>query len=178
VRIISGTLKGRIFNPPKNLPARPTTDFAKTGLFNILNNLYEFNGLKTLDLFGGTGNISIEFISRGVSEACYVELNSNCVKFISQEKTKLGINNLHIHKKDVFSFLKASGEKFDIIFADPPYDTNDAIKVAEEVFQLSLVKENGMLIVEHSSRQKLDSHKYFKQTRKYGNVHFSFFHEF
>ena len=178
MRIISGQFKGKIISPPSNLPSRPTTDFAKTGLFNIINNYYHFESLKVLDLYGGTGNISLEFISRGAKTVTYVEKNYNCLRFIKTETEKLKIDNFIAIKSDVQSFLKSIGEKFDLIFADPPYDTEDAADVVKKVFDLNLLNENGMLIVEHSNRQNLNELSNHKDTRKYGNVCFSFFYSF
>ena len=178
MRIISGSLKGKNLSPPAHLPARPTTDFAKTGLFNIINNYYHFENLNILDLFGGTGNISFEFISRGAPKVTYIEKDSRCFRFVKSEHEKLKLERMVLFKSDVFSFLKTTREKFDLIFADPPYDTTDAKATVQTVFDLDLLTENGMLIVEHSTRQNLANEPCYRQTRKYGNVQFSFFHKF
>jgi 16S rRNA (guanine966-N2)-methyltransferase len=175
VRIISGKFKGRQINAPKNLAARPTTDFAKTGLFNILNNYFEFEGLKVLDLFCGTGNISLEFGSRGAGHVIAVDEDIKCVMFINSEVKKLGMSGVSAIKSSVFSFLEKSSGKFDIIFADPPYNTESTKKIPEIVFEKEMLSEIGWLIIEHGEREDLSGLPHFSNVRKYGNVRFSFF---
>jgi 16S rRNA (guanine966-N2)-methyltransferase len=175
VRIIGGKLKGRTIHPPKNLPARPTTDFAKTGLFNVLANRVDFEGLHVLDLFGGTGGITLEFASRGAKRIVFVEKDSRSTNFIRTESKSLGLNEISVVKSDVYAFLKTCAEKFDIIFCDPPYDTDDAMKIAGIIEEKKLLNEDGVLIVEHSKRQRLETLKGFTEKRDYGNVFFSFF---
>jgi 16S rRNA (guanine966-N2)-methyltransferase len=175
VRIIGGRLKGRTINAPGNLPARPTTDFAKTGLFNILNNLVDFEGLHVLDLFGGTGNITLEFASRGAEKVTYVEKDFRCISFMKKETERLELNEVQVVRSDVYVFLRSHSEKYDLIFADPPYDKGDAEKMHAEIFGRGLLKESGLLIIEHSERQSMENFSHFRQERKYGNVRFSFF---
>mgnify|MGYP003338379890 CR=1 FL=1 len=175
MRIISGKLKGRRINPPASLPARPTTDFAKTGLFNILQNRIEFENLSILDLFGGTGNISLEFASRGTKNIFYVDENIRCWKFITEEARKLNLPEIKTFRSDVFDFLKNCRATFDIIFADPPYESGFAEKIPTFTFEKKLLNPTGWLIVEHSEKQNLESLPGFKEKRTYGNVGFSFF---
>ena len=157
MRIISGKYKGRRINAPKNLPVRPTTDMSKESLFNILNNHFHFDGLKILDLFSGTGNISYEFGSRGAGNITAVDGDFGCVKFIKKtaEEFELPITAI---KSDVIKFLKTNKSSYDIIFADPPYDMpqKDFEEIISLVFDYVFLVEDGMLIVEHSMYTKLE----------------------
>ena len=176
MRIISGKHKGRKINAPKKLPVRPTTDMAKEGLFNILNNSYYFDDLKVLDLFAGTGSISYEFASRGTLNITSVDENANCIRFITQTSEQLELP-IHAIKQDVFQYLKQTKEAFHIIFADPPYDFTDMqfLKIADLVFSNNSIKEDGFLIIEHSKHTDLSEHLAFKHSRNYGGSVFSFF---
>ncbi len=175
MRIVSGEYKGRTIHAPKNLPVRPTTDFAKESLFNILNNLIDFENTKTLDLFSGTGNITYEFISRGCTDITCIELNYNCCNFIKKTIQELNAKNTQVIKMNVFSFLKNNLSKYDLIFADPPYDLEELKTLPDLIFEKQLLKENGMFILEHGEYSDFSIHPHFKQHRKYGNVNFSFF---
>ena len=150
MRIIGGRLKGKTIMPPNGYKARPTTDFAKEGLFNILNNEYEMEGLQVLDLFGGTGAISYEFASRGASMVYCVEMLPMHASFICREK-------------------------FDIIFADPPYALDGLASIPDKVFERDILHPGAYLILEHPEEYNFETHPYFVKERKYGNVHFSFF---
>ena len=176
MRIISGKHKGRKITAPSKLPVRPTTDMAKEGLFNILNNTYYFNDISVLDLFSGTGNIAFEFGSRGCLAITAVDENLGCIKFISEttELLELPINAI---KSDVFSYLEKSGNKFDIIFADPPYnlDFDDFSNIPALIFSRELLLEDGVLIIEHSKHTDLSKLPHFTNQRKYGGSVFSFF---
>ncbi len=154
---------------------RPTTDFAKTGIFNILANYFDFEEVSLLDLFCGTGNISYEFGSRGCSQVVAVDANSHCVKFVSETCKNLGMNEAKIIRSDVFRFLETCSTPFDIIFADPPYELKTTDRVPELVFKKNLLRENGWLIVEHQSKRKLESTVQPNETRVYGNCAFSIF---
>ena len=177
MRIINGTHKGRRINPPKSITARPTTDFAKEGLFNILNNYIDFEGLKVLDLFCGTGNITFEFASRGAMEITSVDDNYNCCEFVKKTISDFKMSQVKVIKADVFSFLKKSVNTHSLIFADPPYEMEpekfDAIP--ELIFSKELLQPKGLLIIEHGARTEFSKHKLFFEHRKYGNVNFSFF---
>jgi 16S rRNA (guanine966-N2)-methyltransferase len=177
MRIISGIHKGRVLHPPKSLPVRPTTDFAKESLFNILNNYIDFDGLKVLDLFCGTGNITFEFASRGATDITSVDSNYNCCEFVKKTISAFNMQQVRVVKSDVFSFLNKNLNSYDIIFADPPYDLEpDKFNAIHElVFNKGLLKSEGWLIIEHGERIDFSKHKYFMEHRKYGNVNFSFF---
>ncbi len=178
MRIISGKHKGKRLIAPKKLPVRPTTDMAKEGLFNILNNRYYFEGLKVLDLFSGTGNISFEFASRDVGEIIAVDSFPGCVQYISKTAKELDFP-IDTIKSDVFKYLERTPENFNIIFADPPYSFDQAqfVKIVDLVLERELLLEDGLLIVEHSDQTNLSSHPNFSEQRKYGGSIFSFFEE-
>lgn len=175
MRIITGSLKGRRLELPKNLKARPTTDFAKTGLFNVLQNLVEFNGLKVLDLFAGTGSIGFEFVSRGAASVTSVDVEPAHCKAIQQNADRLELTQMRVLRRDVFTFLEAPGASYDLVFADPPYDMEDAARLPDMVLDNGLLTEGGWFVLEHSSRNSYEEHPCHVQTRKYGSVAFSFF---
>lgn len=176
MRIISGKYKGKRLIAPKNLPVRPTADMQKEALFNILNNLYYFDDLKILDLFSGTGNISYEFASRGACQIIAVDAHYACVQYISKTSKELEFP-IECIKSDVFKYLNRSLQKFDVIFADPPYkmDQLDFEKIPKIVFDKNLLSDKGILIIEHSSHTDLSEITQFKYKRKYGDSVFSFF---
>ncbi|HRX31831.1 MAG TPA: 16S rRNA (guanine(966)-N(2))-methyltransferase RsmD [Tenuifilaceae bacterium] len=175
MRIVGGELKGRIIHPPKNFSARPTTDFAKESLFNILNNYVDFDEVNVLDLFSGTGSISFEFASRGVKNITAVENNYLHFKFIKENAARLGLNSVKVYKHDVFNYIKHCDEKFDIIFADPPYSLDLLETIPDEIFKAGLLNEKGVFILEHSSKNRFANHVYFSEIRSYGSVNFTFF---
>ncbi len=175
MRIISGSLKGRRLNPPQNLPVRPTTDMARESLFNILNNYVDFEDLNILDLFAGTGAVSLEFLSRGAKEVTSVDINSQCVDFIKSTAAQFNIRNIHVVRADVFDLLKRANKKFDLVFADPPYALPDINQLPELVFEHNLLSENGIFILEHPREYSFDDNPHFWQHRKYGKVNFTFF---
>lgn len=176
MRIVSGIHKGKRITAPKKLPVRPTTDFAKEALFNILNNHYHFTALKIIDLFSGTGNIAYEFGSRGAQEIIAVDGHFECVKFINKISDELDLP-IRTVKSDVFKYLKATSETANIIFADPPYDfdSDSLTQIVTTVFEKGLLEEGGLLIIEHSKRMDLSSLEHFAEARKYGSSVFSFF---
>lgn len=174
MRIIGGQLRGLRLNPPANLPVRPTTDLAKEALFNILNNLVDLESIHVLDLFSGTGSISLEFASRGAVEVVSVDKDSNCCKFQVATKEKLKLPQINVNRADVFKFLEVESNSYDIIFADPPYDHPKLPLIPEIVFTKQLLKEDGILILEHPTMKKID-HPNFTEQRKYGNSSFSFY---
>ena len=176
MRIISGKYKGRRIFPPKGLPVRPTTDMSKEALFNVLNNHFSFEGLKVLDLFSGTGNISYEFASRGSSPITSVDADFGCVKFIKQVASEYDFN-IAATKSDVFAFIEKNKTTYDIIFADPPYGLDQKIfeKIVLSIFEKGLLNEEGMMIIEHSKYTKLDHLINFSFQKSYGGSIFSFF---
>lgn len=177
MRIVSGTHRGRRINPPNNLPVRPTTDIAKESLFNILNNYIDFEAVRVLDIFTGTGSISFEFASRGCNDITSVDSNFRCIDFIERTATQFKMEQITAIRSDVFSFLKYVKKPYDIIFADPPFDLPDREKIAELVFTNKLLNKDGYLIIEHSRDIDFSAHPKFAEMRKYGKVQFSFFIE-
>jgi 16S rRNA (guanine(966)-N(2))-methyltransferase RsmD len=176
MRIISGKLGGRRINPPTKMPyTRPTTDIAKEGLFNILQNRIDFNGVKTLDLFGGTGNISYELASRGAGDLTIVEKDVLMHAFIKKNIQALGIENCWVIKMDVFNFLSTCSEQYDFIFAGPPYALNSIDELPETIVSKNLIAENGFFVLEHTPRNNYEKFKGFSFQRNYGTTVFSFF---
>ena len=175
MRIISGKYRGRAINPPRNLKARPTTDFAKENLFNVLNNLIDFEECDVLDLFSGTGSISYEFASRGARSVTSVEVNSVHHAFIKDTARKLGCENFYAVHANAFLYLKNCAKQFDLIFADAPYDLEGAEQIVELVFGGDRLRDDGILIFEHSGKHDFSAHPCFRQIRTYGSVNFSFF---
>ncbi|WP_219223329.1 RsmD family RNA methyltransferase [Pedobacter antarcticus] len=175
MRIIGGSLKGIRMNAPASLPVRPTTDMAKEALFNILYNTYDFDNCDVLDLFCGTGNISIEFVSRGIKSVTSVDKHSGCIHWIKSVIDHYKLEGINLQKADVFKFLEQHNGKYQIIFADPPYDLPTIPRIPELVAQKQLLTENGLLVVEHPSFLKLNNQPGYTETRRYGNSSFSFF---
>lgn len=176
MRIITGKYKSKRIQAPKNLPVRPTTDMAKEALFSILNNTYYFNNISVLDLFSGTGNISFEFGSRGTENITAVDAHFGCIKFINVTSKKLDLD-INAIKSDVFKYLGRCNSKFDVIFADPPYEfeVEKFEKFINLIFEKELLNNEGILIVEHSKHTNLSGHTHFKYSKKYGGNMFSFF---
>ena len=175
MRIIGGKYKSRRIEVPSNLKARPTTDFAREGLFNVLNNRLDWEETTALDLFSGTGSIAFELVSRGCNYVVSVEQSQNHFNFICRAQEKLGAKELFPIRADVFKYLQTAKQAFDFIFADPPYDLPGAEKIPEMVMERQLVKEGGLFVMEHSKKHDFSHLPHFKEERKYGNVHFSFF---
>ncbi len=175
MRIISGTYRGKQIRPPKNFKARPTTDFAKEGLFNILQNHYDPEELDVLDLFAGTGSISYEFASRGARSVVAVEMEKNYHDFIRLTCKELDFDQVSVIRGDVFRYLKRPYQSFDIIFADPPYDHPLLDTLPDLVFSTEILAQGGQFILEHPGTFSFTSHNHFYEHRKYGGVNFSFF---
>ena len=174
MRIISGILKGRRIQAPTNLPVRPTTDFAKESLFNVLNNRVDFDGLNVLDLFAGIGGISCEFASRG-AHVLAVENNPKCADFIKQTAQHFRIENFYVMQTDVFAYIAKTRQTFDLIFADPPYDLPTINLLPTLIFEHNLLNPSGVFILEHSEKRDYSVFPQFLELRRYGKVHFSFF---
>ena len=174
MRLISGTYRGRRLSPPKNITARPTTDFAKESLFNLLTNRMDMEGADVLDLFAGTGSISLECVSRGAREVTAVELAHTQQNFIIATSKSLGINNLHLIRGDVFRYLKACSIRYDLIFADPPYALEE-LPTLPSLIVPALLKPGGLFVLEHGDQYDFSGHPHFLDLRTYGSVHFSFF---
>ena len=175
MRIISGAFKGRRITAPKKLPVRPTTDMAKEGLFNILNNQFYFDEISVLDLFSGTGNISYEFASRGTSKITSIDADYGCINFIERISTEFDMG-ITAHKNDVFTYLEKTSLKSDVIFADPPYNMGleNFERIHKLVFENELLLPEGQLIIEHAKQMTLSHLSNFSRDRKYGGSVFSF----
>ncbi|MGE0568947.1 MAG: RsmD family RNA methyltransferase [Bacteroidia bacterium] len=175
MRIIGGSHRGREIKVDKGLPVRPTTAFATESLFNILWNRFNFEEISVLDLFSGTGHISFEFASRGTKQIDSVDINYKCVQFQNKIKTQYNWP-IHVIKSDVFNFISNNnGSKYDIVFADPPFDIEKYEDLHNNIFKNNFLNDNGFLIIEHGPRTKLENLPYFSEHRRYGNVNFSFF---
>ena len=178
MRIIAGEYGGRKINPPAKMPyTRPTTDIAKEGLFNVLQHQVDFEEIKTLDLFGGTGSISYELASRGVNDLTIVEIDTVMYEFIKKTAGELGIRNLKVHRMDVFKFIRDCTEQFDFIFAGPPYALTTIDELPKLIFEKKLLRKNGRFVLEHTPRNGYRSIPYFAAERNYGTTLFSTFIE-
>ena len=178
MRIIGGEHDGRKFNPPNKMPyTRPTTDIAKEGLFNVLQNNLVFEEIRTLDLFGGTGSISYELASRGVKDLTIVEKDVAMYDFIKKTAATLRIENIQVIKMDVFKFINNCTEKFDFIFAGPPYALTTIDDLPKNVFEKQLLKKEGWFVLEHTPRNSYKSFPFYKTERNYGTTIFTTFVE-
>lgn len=176
MRIVRGIYKARRFGTPKSFPSRPTTDFAKEGIFNVLENRIDLLNLNILDLCAGTGNISIEFLSREAGTVTSVDKDPICTTYMYKLCKELEIGDeWTIVKNEVRSFLEKTKDTYDIIFADPPYAMKFHATIVDRVFDGKLLKENGLLIIEHGRQTDLTKEKGFQEVRNFGNVYFSFF---
>jgi 16S rRNA (guanine(966)-N(2))-methyltransferase RsmD len=177
MRIVSGKYKGRYIPVRKNFPARPTTDFAKENIFNVISNYFDFETLHVLDLFGGTGSISFEFASRGSMEITTVEKDFRSCSFIKKTAESLNINQVKVIKSDVFRILPKLTTTFDIVFADPPYQLDKIAEIPGLIFENILLNEKGWLILEHGKSNNFSNDKNLIDARVYGSVHFSIFQQ-
>ncbi len=175
MRIVGGRFKGRKLHPPKESLARPTTDFAKEGLFNVLQHSVALEGVRVLDLFAGTGNISLEFLSRGAAEVISVDQDRKLFDFMQRTSRELNETGWRMVKSDVFSFLNNHRGKYDIVFADPPFHMDGLERVPALVLQTGLLVPDGLLIVEHQEKVDLSKVPGYLRTRSYGSIEFSFF---
>ena len=175
MRIITGIYKGRRFDIPRSFKARPTTDFAKENLFNVLTGYIDLDGARALDLFAGTGSISLEFLSRGCSQVVSVELDRDHYTFIRQCVEKLGSDKSMVIRGDVFKFVKSCHQQFDIIFADPPYALEKLPEIPDLIFNRNLLADGGLFVFEHGKQNDFSGHPHFVEHRSYGSVNFSIF---
>ena len=175
MRIIGGRHGGRKFHPPVNMPARPTTDFAKEGLFNIIQNNLDIESLKTLDIFGGTGSISYELASRGCTDLTLVEQDHTTVQFIKKTIETLQFENFKVLKMDVFTFIRNCTQQFDFIFAGPPYALKNIDDLPKLVFEKKLLNPGGWFVLEHTPRNEYEKHPNFFRAKNYGTTIFSIF---
>lgn len=175
MRIISGKYRGKRLHPPRNFNARPTTDFARESLFNILANRYDFEGLEVLDLFAGTGSITYEFASRGASTVVAVELSPVHYRYIRNTCDSMDLEQVTVIRGDAFRYLLNPDQKFDIIFADPPYDHPSLKDLPHLVLSAGLLNEGGLFILEHPGGVSFTAHQRFLEQRKYGSVNFTLF---
>jgi len=176
MRIIGGELGGRKFTPPNKMPnTRPTTDMAKEGLFNILENNLDLEGFHTLDLFGGTGSISYELASRGVRDLTVIEKDPAMFAFIQKSAQELGLANFKVIKMDVFRFIQQCTDKFDFIFAGPPYALQNIDDLPRLVAERQLLKDKGWFVLEHTPRNHYEGYPLFVTQRNYGTTLFSIF---
>lgn len=175
MRIIGGKHRGRIITPPRNLRARPTTDFAKENIFNVLGNLIDFEDLDVLDLFAGTGSISYEFASRGAGSVTAVEINAIHYNYIRKTASEFGFDNIYAVKANAFLYLKSTAKDFDLIFSDAPYELEHSERIIDLVFSGGVLRPGGIFVFEHSKNKDFSSHPSFMQSRSYGSVIFSLF---
>jgi len=175
MRIITGIYKGRRFEVPRTFKARPTTDFAKENIFNVLTQYIDFEDAAALDLFAGTGSISLELISRGCNRVVCVEKDRDHHRFITECLKKLGTEDCIPIRGDVFRFLKSCHEQFDFIFADPPYALNELPQIPDMIFAHGLLKPDGIFVFEHGQSNDFSAHSHFVEHRQYGSVNFTIF---
>ena len=175
MRIISGKYGRRRFDVPTNIKARPTTDFARENIFNVLENLIDFEGIEALDLFAGTGAISFELLSRECSRVVCVEIYPTQYNFIRKVQQQLNDPNLTPIKGDVFKFVQSCRQQFDLIFADPPYALKELESIPELIFKNNLLKEGGLFVLEHGKQNNFEENPHFIERRVYGSVNFSLF---
>jgi 16S rRNA (guanine(966)-N(2))-methyltransferase RsmD len=176
MRIVGGEYKGRRVSVPSNFPSRPTTDFAKEGLFNVLENQININDTSILDLCSGTGNIALEFLSRGSTFITCVDIHTNCLKFVQRNAASMGAEKrIRTMKLDILTFLQRNKQEFDLVFADPPYDYSNYETLIQLVMENKAVCKDGFFILEHSKQKDFSMQPNFQFFRNYGNVSFSFF---
>ena len=175
MRIITGKYKGRRFEVPRTFKARPTTDFAKENIFNVLNSYVDLDGAQALDLFSGTGSITLELLSRGCEEVVSVELDRAHHAFIRQCVERIGATNAVLVRGDVFRFLKTCHRRFDLVFADPPYALEQLTTLPSLVVDGGLLSHGGIFVLEHGKQNDFSTHPQFVEHRAYGSVNFSIF---
>ena len=175
MRVIAGKYKSKRFHPPKKIPTRPTTDIAKESLFNTLNQYFNFDRIRFLDLFSGTGSISYEIASRGCTDVTSVEIYPKCVRFIEKTSREWNIAGHKVIQDDVFHFIKKCNEQFDLIFAGPPYPLPNLPTLPDLVLEHDLIEGNGWFVLEHNPDHNFDDHPAIVMRRNYGQTNFSIF---
>ena len=175
MRIITGKYKGRHFDIPRSFKARPTTDFAKENIFNVLTGYLDFDGATALDLFSGTGSITLEMLSRGCGRVISIEMDRDHHRFITDCLKKLDTDACLPLRGDAFRFIKSCKQQFDFIFADPPYALKELPTIPDLIFEKGLLKEGGVFVFEHGKDHDFSQHPHFKEHRSYGSVNFSIF---
>ena len=175
MRIITGIYKGRHFDIPRSFKARPTTDFAKENIFNVLMQYVDFEDAQALDLFSGTGSISLELVSRGCRQVVSVEMDRDHHRFIQECLKKLNTDKCVPIRGDVFRFLKSCKQQYDFIFADPPYALKELPQIPDIIFERQLLKEEGLFVFEHGKDYDFSAHPHFLEHRSYGSVNFTLF---
>ena len=175
MRIISGTHRGRYIPVPHSFKARPTTDFAREGLFNVLASIYDFNGLEVLDLFAGTGSIGLEFASRKAGHVDMVEIDAKATGFLQRTIKLLGIENTRVIRTDAIKYIRQCITRYDLVFADPPYDLDIIPELPDLVLNSDILVDEGWFILEHGKKNSFKGHPQLQELRKYGSVHFSIF---
>lgn len=175
MRIVGGIYKRRRFDVPKNFKARPTTDFAKENLFNVVGNLIDLEDTEALDLFSGTGSIAFELLSRGCKEVVSVEKDPAHYAFIKKVKEELEDDNITTIRGDVFKYLDTCNRQFDFIFADPPYALKNLADIPQKIIEAGLIAEGGIFVMEHPKEYDFSQLPFFSQRRVYGAVNFSIF---
>ena len=175
MRVIGGVLKGRRFSPPRQFKGRPTTDFGREGLFNLLRSRIDLEGLEALDLFAGSGAVSFELASRGAVSVVSVERDAAACRYIQKQAQDFGLDAIRVLRADAFAFLGRAVTQFDLVFADPPYTEPKLEELPDMVRQAGLVAKGGLFVLEHGDRRNFSEADGFVEMRKYGHVHFSFF---
>ena len=175
MRVIGGRLKGRRFSPPRHFKGRPTTDFGREGLFNLLRSRLDLEGLEALDLFAGSGAVSFELASRGAVSVTAVEMDAGSCRYIQKQAQDFGLDVIRVLRADAFAFLGKAMTQFDLVFADPPYTEPRLEELPGMVRESGLVAKGGLFVLEHGDRKDFSESEGFVEMRKYGQVHFSFF---
>lgn len=177
MRITGGSLKGRRPAIVKGFAGRPTTEFGRESLFNLLRTRVDIDGLDVLDLFAGTGMVSMEFASRGAASVLSIDGDARAMRHLKQTFDVLGLENCQAVRADVGAYLTRVPQAFDLVFADPPYDWPDLLKLPQMIVDASMLQPGDWFIVEHGERTDLSMNPGFQESRKYGQVHFSLFRQ-
>lgn len=177
MRVIGGTLKGRRFSPPKSFDGRPTTDFAREALFNVLQHYIEYDGLEVLDIFCGTGAVTFEFASRGASSILAIDKSWKHVKYVHGQAKAFELDQVKSYKANALEWMKKTDLNFDLVFADPPYNLPELPELPDMIFASGLLRPGALFVLEHGEDFKDPGHPFHLETRRYGGVHFSFYRD-